>query len=109
MRPPHHGGMPAGGPRPDAMRKLDEIIGRLSRIEAKLGGRGEDAGSRAGDRPRPAVPAEARAMMEKRMEEGRRRMEEGREKMEQARKRFAEMEERIKKLEAEVERLKAAP
>ena len=99
--------MPPHGPWPDAMAKLHEIIGQLSRIEAKLDDRDKDAGSRASDRPQPAMPAEARVMMEKRMEESQRRMEEGRQKMEQARKRFAEMEERIKKLEAEVERLKA--
>lgn len=127
-------GTPAGGPRPDAIRKLDEILARLSRIEAGMGmgGRpgvaggpmgqgmvlrmgpadvlrmGPADGPAAAERTRPAMPAEAQAMMEQRMEEGRRRMEESREKMQQARRRFAEMEERIKKLEAEIERMKGA-
>lgn len=99
--------MRAWGPRPDAMPKLDEIIARLSRIEARMGGRPEQRGPE-GQPPRPPMPtAEMKEMMERRMQEGRKRMDEARQKMEQARKKFQEMEERIRKLEAEVERLKA--
>ena len=86
---------------------LDEIVARLSRIEAKMGGRPEYRGPE-GQPPRPPMPpAEMREQMEQRMQEGRKRMEEARQKMEQARTKFQEMEERIRKLEAEVERLKA--
>lgn len=98
------------GPRM-LMATMDDIVARLSRIEARLsvpGGRPESDAWHAprppiggsGSRPRGEVPEEVRAEM-------RRRMEEGRERMEQARRRFGEMEERIKRLEAEVERLKA--
>lgn len=101
-----HRGHRGHGPRPGmegpraALAKMDDIVARLARIEAKLDGRPvrESRGDWHG--PRPEMPAEAREQMRKRMEEGR-------EKMEQARRRFAEMEERIKKLEAEVERLRA--
>lgn len=115
------GGRGAAGPGPQgtaersraAAAKMDEILARLARIEAKLDGRAggppriEMRGPRPpmagpGPRPegRPEVPEEVREQM-------RRRMEEGRERMEQARRAFRQMEERIKKLEAEIERLKA--
>ncbi|MFM9058838.1 MAG: hypothetical protein ACKOSQ_06935 [Planctomycetaceae bacterium] len=94
-----------GGPGPQAvMAKMDEILARLARIEARLDGRagGPPAAGMRGPRPegRPELPAEAREQMRKRLEEGRERME-------QARQAFRQMEERVKKLEAEIVRLKA--
>lgn len=65
------------GPGPQAvMAKMDEILARLARIEARLDGRagGPPAAGMHGPRPgRPEVPEHARRMMEERM----RRMHEG--------------------------------
>lgn len=134
-RPPHHGGHgyhdgpphhdrhghrgPPGPPpgHHHAMRRLDDIIDRLAKIEAKLGiedpapvrrerrprpeGWDEGRPGAGSDRPeRRGPPEEMRRAWEERVEEGRRRMED-------ARRRFRDMEERVKKLEAEIERLKA--
>jgi hypothetical protein len=86
------------GPRGDALATLNDIVGRLSRIEAMLAGRGPMTG-RGPDGPQAS--SEMRAMMEARMKEGR-------EKMKAARERFKEMEQRVKRLEAEVARMKEA-
>lgn len=117
--PPHdmHGHRP--GPPPgfhQAMRRFDEIIERLARIESKLGiddpaptrrerrPRPDDRdGDRGGAGPyRPGGPRPAEEMGRKREERG----TEMRQRTEDARRRFREMEERVKKLEAEIELLK---
>ena len=89
-----------GGPQaPPVMRRLDEVMEKLSRIETQL-----HASAPAHSGPQPAQqpvyggPPEA----------GQRMRAEIQERMEQARRRFGEMEERIRRLEAEVERLKRA-
>ena len=110
-RPPHHPHGhhghtgPGRGPGPHAVvAKMDDILARLGRIEAKLDGRagGPPRSESREPRPmaRPEIPAEVREQM-------RQRMEEGRERMDEARQAFRQMQERIKKLEAEIERLKA--
>ena len=92
-------GSQGGSPAPQLMRRLDEVMEKLSRIEAQL-----QASPPAHSGPQPAlqraqgVPPEA----------GRQMRAEIQERMEQARRRFGEMEERIRRLEAEVERLKRA-
>lgn len=115
--PPHdmhgHRGPPG---HHQALRRFDEIIDRLARIEAKLGiddpaparrerrpfdDRAEGRSAGDPDRPlRPRPPEDMRQAWEERVAEGRQRMED-------ARRRFREMEERVKKLEAELERMKA--
>jgi len=89
-----------GGPQaPPVMRRLDEVMEKLSRIEAQLHA---SAPAHSGPQPAPQPvyggPPEA----------GQRMRAEIQERMEQARRRFGEMEERIRRLEAEVERLKRA-
>lgn len=122
---------PPPGPPPGphhVMRRFDEIIARLARIEEKLGI--DDPvreGPRAGRSPgmqRLEIPEEMRRRMEQRMREGRRPddgsaprqprpdgmgrgPEEMRKRMEEARTRFREMQERIERLEAELARLKS--
>lgn len=99
----HHGGPAHGrmgpprpeGPRGDALAMLNDIVGRLSRIEAMLADRGPMMGRGAGGPPAagrgawqgrggPHASPEMRAMMEARMKEGREKMQEAREKWEQA-------------------------
>jgi len=80
------------GPRA-AMAKLDEVLGRLARIEAKLDGRpvgpgrGEWRGPRpaaGGPGPRPEMPEHVRRMIEDRMREARETMsDEDRRRMEE--------------------------
>lgn len=88
---PHRGHRAAGPgagpgrstPGPQAViAKMDEILARLARIEAKLDGRGAGPGRSdmrgpspraGGPGPRPEMPEQARRMMEERM----RRMREG--------------------------------
>lgn len=108
---PHHG-------LHHAMRRFDEIIERLAKIESKLGiddpapARRErwprpddrDANRGGAGEYRPGRPGPAEAMGRSREERG----AEMRQRMEDARRRFREMEERVKKLEAEIERMKAA-
>jgi hypothetical protein len=127
--PGHHGGPAHGrmgpprpeGPRGDALAMLNDIVGRLSRIEAMLAGRGPmpsrgpGAPSAAGrgewrGRGGPQASPEMRAMMEARMKEGREKMKAAREKWEQASP--EEREEMKKQWEARMkegrERMKAA-
>lgn len=113
--PPRHARMGPPrpeGPRGDALAMLGDILGRVSRIEAMLAGRGPMPGrGPRGDEargPRREAAAEMRNMMEDRMAEGRERMEQARTRMEEARRRFRDMEQRVKRLEAEVKRLKEA-
>jgi hypothetical protein len=95
----HHGMHPPGpeaygrmGPRGDALGMLNDIVGRLSRIEAMLAGRGPMAGRGPGGDGRgawsgpgrPELSPEMRAQMEARMKEGREKMRAAREKWEQA-------------------------
>jgi hypothetical protein len=82
---------------PQLMRRLDEVMEKLSRIEAQLDASAPaHSSSHAAPQPVHGVPPEA----------GQRMRAEIQERMEQARRRFGEMEERIRRLEAEVERLK---
>jgi hypothetical protein len=122
----HHHGPPAHdmhghrGPPPGfhhAMRRFDEIIERLAKIESKLGiddpaparrerwpqpdDRDGDRGGSGPYRPGGPWPKEMGRQREERGAEIRQRMED-------ARRRFREMEERVKTLEAEIERMKAA-
>ena len=79
------------------MRRLDEVMEKLSRIEAQLhASPPAHPGSHPAPQPVYGGPPEA----------GQRMRAEIQERMEQARRRFGEMEERIRRLEAEVERLK---
>jgi hypothetical protein len=61
------------GPRA-AMEKIDEILGRLARIEAKLDGRAVGPGRGEWRGPRPEMPEHVRSMMEDRMREAREKM-----------------------------------
>ena len=119
--PPHdmHGHRGPPGPPPGfhhAMRRFDEIIERLAKIESKLG-IDDPAPARRERRPRPEDrdgdhggagayrpdgPRRAEEMSRPREE----RVAEMRQRMEDARRRFREMEERVQKLEAEIERMK---
>ena len=120
--PPHdmHGHHGHRGPPPGfhhAMRRFDEIVERLAKIESKLGiddpaparrerwpqpdDRDGDRGGSGRYRPGPPWPKEMGRQGEERGAEMRQRMED-------ARRRFREMEERVQKLEAEIERMKAA-
>lgn len=88
------------GPRGEAITMLNDIVGRLSRIEAMLGGRGPMMGPPPGWREghahgdhghhprrgqgRPEMTPEMRDKMEARMEAGRDRMRAAREKWENA-------------------------
>ena len=79
------------------MRRLDEVMEKLSRIEAQLhASPPPHPGSQPAPQRAQGVPPEA----------GQRMRAEIQERMEQARRRFGELEERIRRLEAEVERLK---
>ena len=99
-RPPHEPrrGPPSGsqaGPHaahPPLMRRLDEVMEKLSRIESQL------HASAPAHQGSPGLAGQGEA--------GPRMRAEIQERMEQARRRFGEMEERIRRLEAEVERLK---
>ncbi|MFN9369076.1 MAG: hypothetical protein ACK6CT_09990 [Planctomycetia bacterium] len=121
---PHdmHGHRGPPGPPPGfhhAMRRFDDIIERLAKIESKLGIEdpaparrerrarpeqrdGEPAGAEPGRQPGPRSPRSATETGRSREE----RVAEMRQRMEDARRRFREMEERVKKLEAEIERMK---
>jgi len=81
------------------MRRLDEMMEKLSRIEAQL---------QASPPPHPGSHSVPQPVYGGPPEAGQRVRAEIQERMEQARRRFGEMEERIRRLEAEVERLKRA-
>jgi len=89
-RPPHGRMMPPRpeGPRGDALAMLNDIVGRLSRIEAMLAARGPmgGPGPRGGQAlgSRRAVSPEMREMMEARMQKRREQMQEARKKWENA-------------------------
>lgn len=121
---PHHdmhGHRGPPGPPPGhhpAMRRFDEIIERLAKIEAKLG-IDDPAPARRERRPRPEARDGERGeagqyrpggpLPEEEMGRPREeRVAEMRQRMEDARRRFRDMDDRVKKLEAEIERLKAA-
>ncbi len=76
------------GPRGDALAMLNDIVGRLSRIEAMLAARGpmRGPGPRDGQArgPRRDVPPEMREMMEARMQKRREQMQDARKKWENA-------------------------
>ena len=76
------------GPRGDALAMLNDIVGRLSRIEAMLAARGPmgGPGPRGGQAlgSRRAVSPEMREMMEARMQKRREQMQEARKKWENA-------------------------
>jgi hypothetical protein len=80
------------GPRGDALGMLNDILGRLSRIEAILADRGPMTGRGPGGDGRgawrgpgrPELSPEMRAQMEARMKEGREKMRAARKKWEQA-------------------------
>ena len=82
---------------PLVMRRLDEVMEKLSRIEAQL---------HASPPPHPGSHPVPQPVYGGPPEAGQRMRAEIQERMEQARRRFGEMEERIRRLEAEVERLK---
>lgn len=113
-----HGRRGPPGPPPgihQAMRRFDEIIERLAKIESKLG-IDDPVHTRRERRPRPddrdadrGGPGPYRAGGPRTVEEmGRPREErfaEMRQRVEDARRRFREMEERVGRLEAELERM----
>ena len=92
----------------EAMRRLDEILEHLRRIDARLGGP-QPRPEGTPDRPlrRLEIPEEMRRALEQKLDEGRQRMEQAHDRMEEGRRRIQELEERIRRLEGEVERLKA--
>ena len=115
-RGPGMQGPPGRPPKmPDMNRmvveRLNEVIGRLSRIESSLGGQNVTRRSQAEGEPDRKAQRGPEEMMRQMSDEQRRnveqRMQEGRQRMEEARKQFNEMKQRIEKLEAEVKKLKA--
>jgi hypothetical protein len=86
---PHHAHMGPPrpeGPRADAITMLQDISGRLARIERMLAARGPGGPGRGEWRgaERPEMSSAARGMMEARMKEGREKMKAAREKWEKA-------------------------